>query len=203
MSTSTSAYYENHARQFFDDTITIGMSPLYARFLRCLPNTGRILDAGCGSGRDASAFLELGYEVIAFDASPTLAAFASAYSGISVSVLRFQDVEWQSQFDGIWACASLLHVPAAELPDALSRLADALKPKGVLYASFKYGRGEREHNGRCFTDMDETSLATLLWEVQRLKELETWITTDLRPGREADHWLNTLLAPTALQCHST
>jgi len=103
---------------------------------------------------------------------------------------------WQEGFDGIWACASLLHVPEAELPDVMQRLRNALKPRGILYASFKYGRGERKHQGRLFTDLDEPGLAALLRQVPGLEEVETWITGDLRPGREAERWLNALLRRT-------
>ena len=105
LETKTRVYYENHACEFFDETIAVDMSPLDARFLRRLPNGGRILDAGCGSGRDVRAFLDRGYEVCAIDASPRLAELASRYCGLSVQVLRLQDVQWQSSFDGIWACA--------------------------------------------------------------------------------------------------
>ena len=203
LETTTSTYYDNHAREFFDETIAVDMSPLYSRFLQRLPKGGRILDAGCGSGRDVRAFLDRGYEVSAIDASPRLAELASIYCGLSVQVLRLQDVRWQSSFDGIWACASLLHVPVLELPGVLIRIADALRAGGVLYASFKHGQGERDHNGRRFTDLDETGLADLLRDVKRLNELETWVTTDLRPGRNAESWLNTLLVASALPCPST
>ncbi|EGV29635.1 Methyltransferase type 12 [Thiorhodococcus drewsii AZ1] len=187
------SYYDQHAQAFVDDTLTVDMTPLYSRFLPLLPPTGHILDAGCGSGRDAHAFRDLGYQVSACDASPTLAHLASVHCGLPVQVMRFQEITWQERFDGIWACASLLHVPQAELTDALSRLSAALKPAGLLYASFKYGQGEREHRGRRFTDLDEPGLAELLRQVGNLVELETWTTGDLRPGREAERWLNTLL----------
>ncbi|WP_328987882.1 class I SAM-dependent methyltransferase [Thiorhodovibrio winogradskyi] len=80
-----------------------------------------------------------------------------AKDGKNVTVLP----DWFECFDGIWACASLLHVPLDQLADALARLSRALKKDGVLYASFKYGRGEREHNGRRFTDLNESGLAEL------------------------------------------
>ena len=169
------------------------MTPLYRRFLPLLPDQAHILDAGCGSGRDASAFAKLGHSVTAFDASPALIALAETHLGQPVQCLRFQDITWQEQFDGIWACASLLHVPAAELPDVMQRLCKALKPGGILYASFKYGSGEREHHGRRFTDLDEPGLAALLRCVPDLKPMESWTTGDLRPGREAERWLNTVL----------
>lgn len=187
-------FYEAHAQTFFDETIGVDMQPLYGRFLPRFPEGAHLLDAGCGSGRDARAFIEQGFRVTAFDASPALVALAQRHIGQPVHCLRFQDLTWQAAFDGIWACASLLHVPAAALPDALRRLGDALKPGGTLYASFKYGSGERDHGGRRFTDLDEAGLAALLGKLPPLRERETWITADQRPGRAAERWLNTLLS---------
>lgn len=194
MEDTTTRYYSENAPVFFADTVAVAMDPLYARFLPHIPPGGHILDAGCGSGRDSLAFLERGYRVTAFDASPSLAAMAERHSGLPVRVLRLQDLEWSQTFDGIWACASLLHVPAAELPEVMGRLAGALRPGGVLYASFKYGRGERERQGRRFTDLDVAGLRTLLAQVPGLTEPETWISQDLRPGRVVERWLNTLVA---------
>ncbi len=190
----TLAYYEEKAETFFAETVDVDMAPLYARFLARVPPGGHILDAGCGSGRDALAFRKLGYAVTAFEASPTLARLASDYCGMPVEVRRFQEVDWEGRFDGIWACASLLHVPMAELPEVLGRLGRALKPDGVLYASFKYGAGEREHGGRRFTDLDEAGLADLLLMVPGFRVLETWATGDRRPGREDERWLNAIVA---------
>jgi len=189
-------YYQQHAEMFFADTVEVDMTPLYRRFLSLLRDQAHILDAGCGSGRDAKAFANLGHQVTAFDASPALVALAETHLGQPVQCLRFQDIAWQELFDGIWACASLLHVPAAELPDVMQRLCAALTPSGILYASFKYGSGEREHHGRRFTDLDEPGLAALLRCVPDLEAMETWTTGDLRPGREAERWLNTLLRKT-------
>ena len=189
-------YYDQQAHTFFDGTVEVDMTPLYGRFLPLLGDGAAILDAGCGSGRDALAFANLGYSVTAFDASPALAALAENYTGRPVHCLRFQDITWQAQFDGIWACASLLHVPTVELPEVMDRLRAALKSGGILYASFKYGSGEREHHGRRFTDLDEPGLAGLLDQVPCLEPVETWVTGDLRPGREAERWLNTLLRRT-------
>jgi len=186
-------YYEHNAEAFFDATIDVDMTPLYQPFLSWLPFGGRILDAGCGSGRDLRAFANLGYRVTAFDASPALAALAGAYAGQPVHHLRFQDIDWRESFDGVWACASLLHLTAAELPDALGRLASALVPAGILYTSFKYGQGEREDQGRHFTDMDEDGLYTLLDRVGNLQPLDVWTSNDQRPGRKTQRWLNALL----------
>lgn len=186
-------YYERNATSFFDATVDVDMTPLYQRFLPLLPPAGRILDAGCGSGRDLRAFAKLGYRVTAFDASPALAALAETYAGQPVYRARLQDIAWRESFEGVWACASLLHISPAELPDVLRRLASALIPAGVLYASFKYGRGEREHHGRRYTDMDEDALYTLLARVSALQPLDVWTTADQRSGRETERWLNALL----------
>ncbi|WP_296900714.1 hypothetical protein [Thiohalocapsa sp.] len=91
-------------------------------------------------------------------------------------------------------------MPTAELPDVVGRLRAALKPSGILYASFKYGNGEREHHGRRFTDLDEPALAGLLEQVPGLEPVETWTTGDRRPGRESERWLNTLLRRTEATC---
>lgn len=191
---SSIGYYQNHAQAFFTETVALDLSPLYARFLAHVPPAAAILDAGCGSGRDSRAFLERGYHVTAFDASSALAELATAHSGLPVQVLRFAELDWRACFDGIWACASLLHVPLEALPDVLRRLALALKPNGILYASFKYGRGEREHGGRRFTDLDETGLTTLLQAAPFFTVRETWTTRDQRPNRTDALWFNTLLS---------
>ncbi|MBK1618435.1 SAM-dependent methyltransferase [Lamprobacter modestohalophilus] len=169
------------------------MSPLYAPFLDKLAPGATILDAGCGSGRDALAFRERGFAVTAMEPSPVLARMAAVHCGLPVVIRRFQDLDWHARFDGIWACASLLHVPLAELPGVFHRLAQALRPDGVLYVSFKYGRGEREHGGRRFTDLDGVGLADLLGLMPRLEILKTWVTADCRQGRSDEWWLNSLI----------
>lgn len=185
-------YYDRNAERFFRETVALDMRSLHAPFRALMPDGALILDAGCGSGRDSRAFLDAGYRVHAFDASPRLAALAGHHLGQPVDTLRFDQVNWSNRFDGVWACASLLHVPWAKLPDALERLATALKPEGALYASFKYGDGEREEAGRHFTDLDEAHLAELLERVPSLALERWWITNDRRPDREDERWLNML-----------
>lgn len=185
-------YYQQNAQRFYDDTVDVDMSALYAPFLAHLSPGARILDAGCGSGRDTKAFSERGYEVEAFDASAELAARARQLTGKSVEVMRFRELNTVEKYDGIWCCASLLHVPENELPEVMARLAKALKPGGVWYLSFKYGHGEREKDGRRFTDMDEASLRKIV-AGSRVEIEKVWFTGDARRGREAERWLNALL----------
>jgi len=189
---NTHHYYEQNAKQFFTDTVNVDMSALYARFLESVPAGGYILDAGCGSGRDAKAFSSDGYRVAAFDASPALATLASQHLGQPVSVRRFAEVTELNLYDGIWACASLLHVPHAQMPDALARLWQALKPGGIFYCSFKVGDGEREHHGRHFTDAAEAQMDIWLAPLVDVADINYWHTADQRPGR-SDAWLNVLV----------
>lgn len=186
---TTQDFYQRNAQQFFDDTVAVEMSPVRDRFTALLPAGARVLDAGCGSGRDAKAFFERGFEVEAFDASAELVALASAYSGLAIRQMRFQDLHAEARYDGIWCCASLLHVPLTELPSVMRKVATALKPGGVLYVSFKYGMGEREKQGRQFTDMNEAGLIKLAPELQ---VIDAWTSEDQRPDR-VETWLNGLL----------
>ena len=74
----------------------------------------------------------------------------------------------------------------------MQKISAALKPRGVVYTSFKYGDFEGIRGGRYFTDLTEESLAGLLMEVPSLQIVDTWITNDVRPGREEERWINIL-----------
>jgi 2-polyprenyl-3-methyl-5-hydroxy-6-metoxy-1,4-benzoquinol methylase len=188
----TTDYYEQNAQDFFDGTVEVDMSVLYDRFLPLVPEGGSVLDAGCGSGRDGLFFKSKGYKITAFDASETLCELASELLNQTVECMRFNEIRRQGEFDAVWACASLLHVPRAELSDSISALISSLKPGGVMYCSFKLGDEEREHDGRFFTDMTEESFRSLMSEVSPEAEVETWITEDQRPDRN-ESWLNALV----------
>ncbi|GAA3702398.1 class I SAM-dependent methyltransferase [Oceanisphaera sediminis] len=189
-------YYQQQAEQFYQSTVTVDMTPLYDRFLPKVPAGGHIVDAGCGSGRDSLHFSRLGYRVTAFDASPALVQLARAHSGLPVVQCRFEEFSTPAPADAIWACASLLHVPLAELAAVMAHLTTQLKPGGVFYCSFKYGQGETSREGRHFTNLDETGLKQLLNGLP-LNIAEQWQTGDLRPGREQERWLNALLVKVA------
>ncbi len=187
----TEDYYKRFAAEFFSSTVGVDMTPIHQRFLAGLQPHAHILDAGCGSGRDAKAFAEAGFRVSAFDASEELAELASAHCGFEVAVRRFEDVHETAQYDGIWCCASLLHVAAVDQPNTLTRLWQALRPSGRMYLSFKHGVGERDLGGRRFTDADETTVQRWFEVLPDVQTLDVWLTDDLRPDR-TERWTNAL-----------
>ena len=182
-------YYNNNAKHFFEGTVHADMTEHYAVFLQKLPKGAHILDAGCGSGRDSLYFVKQGYKVMAMDASKELCKLAEQYIGQPVLNLKFQDIAFDNTFDGIWACASLLHVPSEELEKVLKNLKKALKQNGILYASFKYGDFEGERNGRYFHDLTEERAEKLFTKVG-LNIEKMWITKDVREDRVDEKWLN-------------
>lgn len=186
-------YYAENAADFAADTVNVDFSATQERFLALLPAGASILDFGCGSGRDTKAFLERGYRVTAVDGSPELCTLASAYTGIPVRQMLFAKLDDVEAYDGIWACASILHVPSAELPDIFRRMITALKPGGIIYTSFKYGTYEGERNGRLFTDFTEETFAAFLKQFPELTIEDQWISADVRPGRSNEKWLNVIL----------
>lgn len=188
-------FYDRNADAFYRDTVTTDMTPIYERFLPLVRPAGRILDAGCGSGRDSLAFLRRGYQVDAFDASSEMAQRASTLAGINVRQLTFEsllDAPLPEKYDGIWCCASLLHVEREQLPPVMRTLAHTLAPGGIMYVSFKYGETNRLKDGRKFTDLTEQGLEQILATISGCALVDHWVTGDQRPGR-SERWLNALV----------
>ena len=188
----TLQYYNKDPDAFVTGTLSADMTNTRARFCSHLSKDSLILDFGCGSGRDTKAFLEAGYRVDAIDGSGELCARASAYTGIPVKKMLFQELDAQERYDGIWACASILHLPKTELADVLKRIEAAMKPGGILYASFKYGENEGVRSGRYFSDFTEESIQAFWKDASSMQIFDLWITRDVRPGREEEKWINLL-----------
>lgn len=132
-------------------------------FLALIPVGGRILELGCGGGHDSEAMLAAGFDVVPTDGSPELALQAERRLGRPVDVLLFEDIDFDAEFDGVWANACLLHAPADALPTIFQKILRALKSGGVLYSSFKTGEDAGEDRfGRFFNQLDEVSLREAL-----------------------------------------
>ncbi len=186
-----SNYYKENSQEFIDGTINCDMTIQYEFFERNLydkPNT--ILDLGFGSGRD-SLYFSKKYDVYSLDPVEEFCDNAKNLGLKNVYCTTVQDMEFNNMFDGIWACASLLHIPYNELNQAFKKCYDALKPDGVMYCSFKYGTYQGERNGRYFTDLNEELLFNVLKNTG-LTILETSITEDVRAKRSGK-WLNAIL----------
>ena len=186
----TLSYYNQNADAFIEGTKNADMSQQYGFFLKYLPVGGKLLDLGCGGGRDSAYFSSLGFVVTAVDGSRELCKRVREEHGIPALCIQFDDLSFVSEFDAIWACASLLHVKKTDMPAILMKVSTALKPGGTLYASFKYGSEERISNGRFFNDYTQDDLDTLLTAENQLSLLEYWITEDVRPDRAGERWLN-------------
>lgn len=193
MGKETLNYYNQNALQFIQNTVSVEFTATQQRFLSHLPTAARILDFGCGSGRDTKAFLEQGYEVDAIDGSEELCKLASDYTGIQVRHMFFQELSAVSEYDGIWACSSILHLSRDELSEVMQKMVMALKANGIIYTSFKYGTFEGERNGRYFTDMTERTFADFMQNRKDIQIEEEWVTSDARPGRSEEKWLNLIL----------
>lgn len=187
----TLSYYEENAAAFAAGTKDVDFSAVEDVFLSFVKEGGRILDFGCGAGRDSAYFLSKGYEVEAIDGSEAMCRIARENTGLEVKQMLFQDFHEVQAYDGIFACASLLHVEKAQLPDLFHRLEQALKDGGALYVSFKYGTFEGERDGRYFTDLVETDITALLAACPSLMLKKMWTTGDVRADRQ-QKWLNAI-----------
>ena len=189
----TLEYYNKNAESFVYGTINVILEEIQEKFLKYIPPQGRILDFGCGSGRDAKYFHTKDYEVDAVDGSEELCKLATEYTGIHVKQMLFTDLDVVEEYDGIWACSSILHLSSLELRDVFLKMINALKDGGVIYASFKYGEYEGLRNGRYFIDFTEISFKEYIADIDYVEIAELWLTGDVRPGRGDEKWLNLIL----------
>lgn len=197
MSDVTIDYYNENTQNFIDGTIGVDTSNLRDRFLKHIPTGGSILDLGCGSGRDTKAFSEMGYNVEAIDGSQELCNKAREFSGCNVYCKDFFEIDSVDKYDGIWACASVLHVEKERIPNLISILIRALRPGGVLYLSFKYGDYAGIRDGRYFVDLNEDEFKQICEEYSEqynseLTVIDEWLSEDVRRDKPAK-WLNEII----------
>ena len=183
-------YYNENVKTFVEGTVSVDFSDIQNKFINKLDANAKILDFGCGSGRDTKFFLEKGFDVEAIDGSEELCKYASEYTGIKVKHMYFQQLNEASKYDAVWACSSILHLPYDELIDVMKKIVISLKSNGLFYTSFKYSEFEGMRNGRYFIDMNEERIQELLLKVEHLEIEDLWITSDVRPNRGEEKWIN-------------
>ena len=193
MKAKTIEYYNENVSKFVNDTQDVVFCATQDLFLSYLNEGDSILDLGCGSGRDTKYFLSKGYKVDATDGSEEICKVASDYTGINVKCLLFNELDDIDKYDGIWACASILHLDRDDLIDVFHRIARALKDNGILYTSFKYSEFEGMRNGRYFTDFTIESFNEFQTNIPEFIIEKNWITSDARAGREDEKWLNLIM----------
>lgn len=192
----TLEYYNKNAAEYAESTLNVDMSNVLDEFVKGLPPGARILDLGCGSGRDSKKFVEMGFHVTAIDGSAELCEIASKTTGLGVRCLLFQDLDYEEIFDGIWACSSLHHLTREDLQATLLKVMKALVPGGLLFTCFKYGNADfDDERGRHFTCATEDTVPALLDYVKAAIEpssTRVWITGDNLDGREL-RWVNVIV----------
>jgi SAM-dependent methyltransferase len=186
-------YYDKFAQDYSQNTLKLDMSHLYGPFLDSLPANAKILDVGCGPGRDLKYFENLGFKVVGIDPSAEMVRLAKEFSNANVIQGKIEDVNFDNEFDGIWACASLLHIPSANLPDVFAKISTLLKLNGAFFCCFKLGQfeGIRE-DGRYFTYLNDESLTKLVSQVHGLVIQKIWVSNDARDDKSVS-WINCLM----------
>lgn len=167
ISRRTLAHYQGRAADFWQGTRDHDVSQNTAALLAHLDGPGplSILDFGCGPGRDLAYFKSLGHEAVGLEGCPAFCAMAREHSGCEVLEQDFLTLSLPaSRFDGVFANASLFHVPSRELPGVLRKLRVALKPRGVLLSSNPRGDNEEGWNGERYG---------CYWELERWRTLVT------------------------------
>lgn len=183
-------YYNQHAGEYYDSTVELNVEETLDKFIELLPEGAAVLDLGCGSGRDSLYFIENGFDVTAVDGAEELCELASIHIGQDVLQLKFSEIDFDEVFDGVWACASLLHVKPEEIDDILDKVIASMNPDGILYMSFKYGDFEGVFKDRYFKYYTTKTIKDILSRHRQLEILEIFKTNDVREDREDEKWIN-------------
>lgn len=192
MQNTTLKWYKENADKFLKQSLTVDMTALYKAFLKYVAPGGKIMDLGCGSGVASLYFIQNGFDALPVDGCREMCEAATKLTGRQARNILFDELDYENEFDGIWACSSLLHVPKKEMPKILTLIKYALKEGGILYASYKYGEKERKKNGRSFSDYTKETLKALVHEVGGLQILDLWGTNDARPQKANKKWVNVI-----------
>lgn len=186
-------YYNENAKKYFDLTYNADMSIQYDHFLQYVKRDGKILDFGCGSGRDSLYFKNKGYDVTAIDGSKELCKIAREYTGIDVKNMKFDEFNDIDYYDGIWACGTLLHLHNSEILEVLKKLRDALKDTGYMFVALKNGKGEEQIlDGRYYNYFELNDVENLV-ELIKMDIVEVYMSRSVSNPEETKYWNNFIL----------
>ena len=192
--TKTIEFYDKEADRYEKErNVILGFEDIYKPFIKLIKPGGLILDFGCGSGRDSLYFLNKGYKVKAIDGSSKMCQITRELCNIEVEEMFFEDFRENDVYDGIWACASLLHLPENTLIEVLNNLSNALKENGYIYVSFKYGEFLGMRHERYFHDFSEETFKEILKNVPSLEIEYVYYTDGLLKEQINKKWINIIL----------
>ena len=169
-------YYQKNSSEYINKTKDADLSKERDELLKMLPKKCKILDIGFGSGRDSLAFKELGYDVISIDSCNEFCEYGKSL-GLNVMNINVKDITFNNEFDGIWACASLLHIEYNELANVFNKIRIAMKDDAAFYCSFKYGDFEGVKDERYYTDMTLEKIQAVLINTN-LRIIKYWLKED-------------------------
>lgn len=173
----TLKYYNENAEKYFEQTINADFDINYRKFLKHIKKNSFILDFACGSGRDSKFFIGKGYKVRAIDGSYKMCEIASEYINQKVDCIEFKDFNEENIYDAIWACSVILHIEEENLKDILIKLIKALKNEGIIYFSFKKGKGSEIFEGKLYNYMTKEDLLNILSNIGFNYEIKEYYET--------------------------
>lgn len=188
----TIEYYNKNAQEYYDKTIKTDMSKLCDRFLKHVKAGGVIIDIGCGSGRDMKYFIECGYQAEGIDASYEMCRLARSL-GLTIENVSIEEWIPERKYDGIWANASLLHVPFPQIDSFFLKAEKCTNAGSIVFSSMKVGlKEDHDKEGRYFFPFAESNLEAILEKHQAFRLSDKWYSDD-KLGRSEFRWLNFIL----------
>lgn len=188
MDERTMKYYNDNYKDIYKSSKNIDLSSLYLEFEKYLEYGDKILDLGCGIGRDIEYFKK-NYEVEGVDASKKLVEIARKNTGVKIYNLTYEKMEFKDSYDGIWALASLVHMGEEKIIETIRKVSKSLNKQGVFYMSFKHGDFKGYIGERYFTYMNEDKINNMFIQIPEVEVIKIFYTGD-KMDRKDTEWIN-------------